>query len=159
MGVENDGSMILQEIPPADPRQAEELNLEEDTKKAINNNVDIINERHNSARGTAAAENKAWKTGEMEENVKIQMKQLYETVLQAKTAYDAAAAGLASAEIVWSNSQAQYAMGMLSKAEFLQREAAYMEKKVGFASADLSLFQALQAYEWAVKGIVSETNY
>ena len=156
LGVENDGSMILQEIPPADPRQAEELNLEEDTKKAINNNVDIINERHNSARGTAAAENKARKTGEMEENVKIQMKQLYETVLQAKTAYDAAAAGLASAEIVWSNSQAQYAMGMLSKAEFLQREAAYMEKKVGFASADLSLFQALQAYEWAVKGVISE---
>lgn len=156
LGVENDGSVILRKIPPADLHKIAEMNLEEDTKKAINNNVDIINERHISTRGTAAAENKARKTGEMEEQIKIQMKQLYETVLQAKTTYDAAYTGLAGAEIVWFSSQAQYAMGMLSRAEFLQQEAAYIEKKTDFASADLRLFQTLQIYEWAVKGIMDE---
>ena len=156
LGAENDGSVVLGAVPSVNLYKIEEMNLKEDIQKAINNNVDIINERHTSAKGTDALDNKARKIGEMEENVKVQMKQLYETVFSLKTAYDAAFAGLAGAEIVWSNCQTQYAMGMLSRAEFLQQETAYIEKKVAFASADLGLFQALQIYDWAVKGIMDE---
>lgn len=44
---------------------------------------------------------------------------------------------------------------MLGRAEYLQEELKFTQKKTGFESADLELFQALETYKWAVKGIVS----
>lgn len=77
---------------------------------------------------------------------------------QAQLSYEAAAAGLAGAEISWADSRARYSMGMLGRTEFLQKETEYINKRTAFVSADLNLFQALQRYEWAVDGIIEETQ-
>lgn len=158
LGLESGGSVSLQKIPPADPGRVGMLNLEEDTRRAINNNTAVVNARHTSAKDTPAIKNKRIKTAELEEKVKIQMAQLYEETLQAKLSYEAAAAGLAGAEISWADSQARYSMGMLGRTEFLQKETEYINKRTAFVSADLNLFQALQRYEWAVDGIIEETQ-
>ena len=66
---------------------------------------------------------------ELEEKVRIKMEQLYEEVNQKKQAYDAAKTGLDGAEILWSNIQNQYRMGMLSDAEYLEKQLPYMQKR------------------------------
>lgn len=156
LGVDENGGISFKEILPADISRTEGLDLEQDTKEALSNNTDIYSELFTSARGTDARENKKRKLEELKEKVKIQMKQLYEDISQAEQAYDAARVGYENAENAWSGSQLQYSLGMLNKAEFLQHEAAYLDKKTGLETAELNLFQALQVYEWALKGIISD---
>ncbi len=59
------GSVSVQKIPPADPGRVGMLNLEEDTRKAINNNTAVVNARHTSAKDTPAIKNKRIKTAEL----------------------------------------------------------------------------------------------
>ena len=44
---------------------------------------------------------------------------------------------------------------MFSQEEYLQEKIQYINKKTALETADLSLFQSLETYDWAVKGIVT----
>lgn len=149
-----DDTESLADIPPTDTNRLSEMNLEADIQKAIGNNGDLIAERAAKSAGTSSVNKKLRTLDELEEKVRIKMEQLYEEVNQKKQAYDAAKTGLDGAEIQWSNTQNQYRMGMLSDAEYLEKQLPYMQKKMAFDSADLALFQALENYHWAVEGIV-----
>ncbi len=149
-----DDTESLADIPPTDTNRLSEMNLEADIQKAIGNNGDLIAERAAKSAGTSSVNKKLRTLDELEEKVRIKMEQLYEEVNQKKQAYDAAKTGLDGAEILWSNIQNQYRMGMLSDAEYLEKQLPYMQKKMAFDSADLALFQALENYHWAVEGIV-----
>lgn len=156
LGVDTDGSMEIKTDVAVDLQQIEDMDLELDTQKAINNNSDIINARHTSSGNTTSGVNRKSRTvTELEENLTVTMKQLYENVNQAKTAYDAAKTGYQSAEISWGNTKNKNKMGMLSNAQFIQEEMQYIQKKTNYETAELNLFQALENYKWAVKGVVS----
>lgn len=156
LGVDENGTMEVAKIPSADCSKLDSINLEEDTVKAVNNNSSVITERRTSSGGTTSGtENKQRTVAEQEEQVRIQMKQLYQDVQDAKAELEAAQSGYSSAQITWENAQKKYAMGMLDRSGYIQAEMAYMEKEIEYKAADLSLFQALQVYDWAVKGIMS----
>ncbi len=150
-----DDGVSLANIPPVDTEQLSEINLEADIQKTIGNNGDLIAERDTKSAGTSSVNKKLRTLDELEEKVRIKMEQLYEEVNQKKQAYNAAKTGLDGADIQWKNTQSQYAMGMLSYVEYLQKQLQYVQKKMAFASADLALLQALENYHWAVKGIVT----
>ena len=154
LGVGEAGEVTIQKIPSVDVQKMDEMNLEEDTKKAITNNYDIISERsQSSGRSTAGVNKKTRTVEEMEEKLTVKMNQLYEDVQQAKTAYDAAEAGNYAADITWNSAQKKHEMGMLSNDGYLQEQIQYLQKKNNFESAELNLFQALETYWWAVNGI------
>lgn len=154
LGVGEEGEVTIQKIPSVDVQKMDEMNLEEDTKKAITNNYDIISERsQSSGRSTAGVNKKTRTVEEMEEKLTVKMNQLYEDVQQAKTAYDAAEAGNYAADITWNSAQKKHEMGMLSNDGYLQEQIQYLQKKNNFESAELNLFQALETYWWAVNGI------
>ncbi|MDO5550156.1 MAG: TolC family protein [Lachnospiraceae bacterium] len=156
LGVDETGSMQLQNIPAADLDRISQLNLEQDTLTAIGNNSQIKSTRNTSSDGSTSGNASKQRTlSDLENQVTLKMKELYEEVTKAKQSYDAAQAGYASAQITWDNAQKKYSLGMLSKAEYLQQELQFIQKKSSFEAADLSLFQALETYGWAVKGIGS----
>lgn len=150
-----DDTVSIARIPQVNPEQILELDLESDIQKAISNNSDLIAERHTDSGGTASVNKKRRTVEELEEKVKIKMQQLYEEVVQSKQAYDAARTGLDGAEIRWNNARSQYTLGMLSYVEYLQKQIQYEQKKLNFDSADLALLQALENYNWAVRGIAT----
>lgn len=156
LGVDETGSIQLQNIPAADLNRISQLNLEQDTLTAIGNNSEVKSARNTSSDGSTSGNASKERTlSDLENQVTLKMKELYEEVTKAKQSYDAAQAGYASAQITWDNAQKKYSLGMLSKAEYLQEELQYLQKKSSFEAADLSLFQALETYDWAVKGIGS----
>ncbi len=155
LGVDETGNMEIQRIPSVDLQQIEEINLEEDIRKAISNNLDVVNTRNTSAGGSSSANKKRRTLNELEEKVTVKMKELYDRIQQLKTAYDAAQSGYQSAQIAWNNAESRYQLGMLGKAEYLLEEMQFIQKKAGFESADLELLQALETYQWAIRGIVS----
>lgn len=150
-----DDTVSFARIPPISEEQLSKIDLETDIRTAIGNNTDILAERDVKSAGTASANKKLCTLDELEEKVRIKMEQLYAEVNHKKQAYDAAKTGLEGAEIQWKNEQTQYALGMLSYAEYLQNELQYLQKKMAFDGADLDLIQALENYNWAVKGIVN----
>lgn len=156
LGVDETGSMQLQRIPAADLERISQLDLERDTITAIGNNSEIKNTRNASSDGsTSGTANKQRTLADLENQVTLKMKQLFEAVTEAKQSYDAAQAGYAGTQITWTNTQNKYSLGMLSNADYLREKLLYVQKKADFEAADLSLFQALEAYDWAVKGIGS----
>lgn len=156
LGVDETGTMQLKRIPSVDLQRISLLDLERDTITAIGNNSEIKNARNTASDGSTAGNASKQRTlADLENQVTLKMKQLYEAVAEAKQSYDAAQTGYASAQITWANAQTQYTLGMLSKAEYLQQSLLYIQKKTSFQSADLKLFQALETYNWAVKGIGS----
>lgn len=155
LGVDETGTMEIQKIPSADLQTIAEINLEEDTKKAIGNNLDISSTRNTESGGTAGIEKKRRTLAELEETLSVKMKELYDRIQQAKTARDAAQTGYQNAQTAWNLAQSKYQMGMLDKTAYLTEEMQYIQKKAGLESADLELLQALEDYQWAVRGIVS----
>lgn len=156
LGVDETGSMQLQSIPAADLNRLSQLDLEQDTRTAIGNNSEIKSARNTASDGSTSGNASKQRTlSDLENQVTLKMKELYKAVTEAKQSYDAAQAGYASAQITWGNAQKKYSLGMLSKAEYLQQKLQYVQKETNFAAADLSLFQALETYDWAVKGIGS----
>lgn len=150
-----DSTVSFAKIPPVSTKQLPEIDLEADIQKAVGNNPEIIAERDAKSAGTSAANKKIRTLDELEEKVRIKIEQLYEEVNHGKQAYDAAETGLAGAELQWKNGQSQYALGMLSYGEYLQKELQYLQKKLAFDFADLSLFQTLENYNWAVEGVMA----
>ena len=155
LGLPTDGSITISQIPSADVSRAETLDLESDTQTAIGNNTELISIRKDSSDSdTAGMNEKSGKEEAQTETVKTGLSQLYNQVLQSRQALTSAQTGAQSAELIWKNAQSKYQLGMLSKAEYLQAQISYTQKKYALESADLSLFQALNTYDWAVKGIL-----
>ncbi|MBR6615126.1 MAG: TolC family protein, partial [Lachnospiraceae bacterium] len=48
----------------------------------------------------------------------------------------------------------KYTLGMISKAEFLSEEIAWLTAKANKEQAALNLLAAMETYEWALKGLV-----
>lgn len=154
-GLATDGSMEIAKIPSADASREDSLDLNADTQTAIRNNTELISIRSNSSNSDTADMNaKSSKEQAQIEQVKTGMQDLYNQVLQSRQALASAQTGAQSAEITWKNAQSKYSLGMLSKAEYLQTQISYTQKKNALESANLSLFQALNIYDWAVKGIM-----
>lgn len=155
LGLDQSENMELQEILPVDVTRMDSLNLETDTSRAISNNADVISVRSDSSDGSSSgAANKMRNLEELEEKVKIKMEQLYARIQQAKISYEAARDGYAGAKQKWDTANQKQSLGMLSNAEYLQAKIAYVQKKNDYQAADLAFFQALENYDWAVKGIV-----
>lgn len=156
LGVDENGTMVLQEIPSIDMDLLGLMNLETDTQNAITNNSTIKSTRQTSSDGSSSGINKKNRTlEEQEEQLKIVMQNLYGQVTQAKQTYDAASVGFSSAQIVWENAQKSYHLGMMSKSQYIQSEIRYLQKKNSLSSAELSLTQAYETYQWAAKGIAA----
>lgn len=155
LGLATDGSIEISPVPSADISRAESLDLGADTQTAIGNNTELISIRSNSSNSDTAGMNaKVDREQAQTEQVKTGMQELYNRVLQGRQALLSAQTGAQSAEITWKNAQSKYDLGMLSKAEYLQAQITYTQKKSALESAGLSLFQALNTYDWAVKGIM-----
>ena len=150
-----DETAEVSEISVLDVDSIPEADLESDTVKAIGNYRDLIDERHTNPLDTASLNKKKRTVTELEETVKIQMKQLYEDISQAKQACRAAETGFDSAQIRWNNVQTQYAMGMLNQTQYLEEQAEYLQKKISYDGANLNLLQAVETYKWAVEGMIT----
>lgn len=155
LGLATDGSIQIAEIPSADVSRVDAIDLSADTQTAIGNNTELISIRSNSSNSDTAGMNaKSSKEQAQIEQVKTGMQDLYNQVLQSRQALVSAQTGAQSAEITWKNAQSKYILGMLNKAEYLQAQITYTQKKNALESANLSLFQALNTYDWAVKGMM-----
>lgn len=154
LGIQNEGVTIAK-IPAVDISRVDALDLEADTKTALGNNLDLSEARKSSSGKTTSSIAKKERTvDEIEQEIKISMEELYQKVQQAKISYQAAQTGMAGAGISWDLAEKKYQLGMLNETDYLQAEIFYLDKQNEFNSAELSLLQAIETYDWAMNGIM-----
>ncbi|MDO4268051.1 MAG: TolC family protein [Eubacteriales bacterium] len=154
LGIANDGSVTFAAVPDTDAEKIDQINLEEDIKKAVNNNPDVISTRSEKSLSTAEDTVKSRTLEDLEGEAEQTIRELYSDLLGAKASVEAAGAGYESARLSWNNAQSKKNLGMLSNEEYLQAQAEYLQKKNSYESARLELTQAYQTYWWAVKGVL-----
>lgn len=145
----------IKEMPQVDESRIAALNLEADTQTALNENLSLKSNRigyKNMAEGSADKKNMERTIKNQEETIKANMKNLYNDILQKQTALLLSKATLDTAETVIRSSNIKFELGMMSKTELLNAEAAYLGKQADVKNANSNLQQALETYDWALKG-------
>lgn len=156
LGYDPETNPEIRSLPAFDMTRLEGMNLEEDTKKAIGNNYTLISQRTSAAGKTnAKRENRNKILDEGDQKLTIEMQRLYQDVRDKKAAYDAAATGYQAAEASWGKAQRQYQNGLISEIQYIGLQLAYYQKKAAFESANLSLWQAMENYDWGITGLAA----
>ena len=155
LGVDETGSMQLADIPAPDRSLVTALDLEADTQEAINNNASYSSYRQSAGSSTSLeSDQKTLNMEDQETSIRLSMQELYQTVLQADQALEAAENAYQAALIRWNTAELQYSMGSLSRQQYLAQKLTYLQKYSTRISAQLDLRQALEDYHWAVLGIM-----
>lgn len=151
-----DDNPEIGEIPAVDLSKIDAINLEEDTRKAIGNNTELISQRNSAAGKTSdGIQARLGVIDEGDQKMTIKMKSLYDDVFAKKSAYEGAKAGFEAAQKQADSYARMYEIGFLSEADYLGTQIAYYQKKASYVSADTALRLAIETYNWAVKGLVN----
>ncbi len=143
-------------ILPMDITILEQFSLEEDTRIAIGSNQTVRELRAQEPGKTEGEISIRFHSiTEAEEKVVVEMKSLYEDVLVKKTAYESAKYGYEGAVKQQGQFQRMYQQGMLSETDFIGAQMSYIQKKIGFETADLTLRKSVETYTWAKDGFLT----
>lgn len=153
LGYDPDSNPEIRPIPEFDMSRIAGMDLAADTKKAIGNNTTLISQRTSAKGGTSAqVAARLASIEDGEQKLTIEMERLYNDVMDKKAAYEAAQTGFAGAQQQFDGASLQYQLGMLSQPQYIAQELAYYQKKAARDSANLSLLQAMETYDWAIAG-------
>lgn len=156
LGYDTDSGVEIRNLSDFDMSRLDGMNLEADTKKAIDNNYTLIGQR-TSAKGETNAQIAARLNTieEGEQKLTIEMQRLYQDVLDKKAAYEAAMTGYEAAEKSNGAAQRQYQNGLLSEMQYVGTQISYNQKKAAKESAELDLWTAMNAYDWGIEGLAA----
>ena len=89
------------------------------------------------------------------QQIGVALNTAYQSVQQAKAAYDEAALNLEVSQRSMNKASVQYQVGSISRLEYLQAESGFVSAQTGLEVKRLALLQAMENYSWIVKGVRS----
>ncbi len=153
LGLPDDGSVSFAEIPVPGEEELLSVKYEADLEASANKDSAVRNIRHRRSDSTAAMNLKASSEEEAVGNAQTDYIESY-TLLQTRIeGYRAAVKGMAAAENEWQGKLRKQAAGMLTQADLLSAEAAYINAQAAMQNAALELRAAYDQYGWLVKGV------
>lgn len=150
------GNPEILPIPEPDVTKIAGYDLAADMEKAVNSNYDIGDIRKTDSSEYGGAKEKRAELDAAAKSVKMQFEVLYKNVLSQQEAYNGAITGWAAAEQAKAQADRKFALGMISRQEFLQAEANWLSAKAAKEQAALNLMAAMETYEWAVNGLMTQ---
>lgn len=138
----------IADIPNIDLDYIDKINLEDDIKKAISNNSELVNFR-NSRKNISSYSNEIEKVKEtdMEDNIKIDMTSLYNNIKDDKISYDASSLAYEAANLAYKAATNSKSLGMLSESAYLNAKVSYTQKKGEYEAAGLKLLNEIEEYK------------
>ena len=156
-----DAQPEIKEVPQADLASVDQLNLEADRQKALENNYDLQYSRralNNMQENSTDKKNQERTVKNLEQSISASMTNLYSDIQQKKIAWQLAQAELATEQQSMSATETKRRLGMVSSLEYLQAQSSFLGKQIAERTANMSLFQAVETYNWAVNGYLSQTQ-
>ena len=93
-----------------------------------------------------------------EAEISSSMVNLYNAVIQARNSYSTSQAAFELEQTRMDMAERKMSLGMIGKLEYLQQKMSYTAAEADVRTAELSLLQAMETYDWAVKGNLSLTQ-
>ena len=150
----SDAPEIL-EVPVSDIGRIAGMDPQADREKALENNYTLKVNRKKRSNATADADiEKLDRTiADNEQKIGSSLVTCYQNVQSAKLAYDQAAADLELEKRNLDSTRLQHSQGRASANQLELQELAVQTKELALKLADLNLFQTMETYYWAVKGL------
>ena len=79
----------------------------------------------------------------------------YQKVIEAQSSYEEAVTNLEVAVKNWNAANTKYQLGSISRMEYLQEETSKVNAEMDVEVKNLQLFDAMENYDWVVKGVRS----
>lgn len=146
----------LGEVPQPDMSQIDTIDREADKVQAIAYNQEIISLKNTKKENRTIKDihSKERSVTEAEEQLRSNMDTLYYNLLEKRAALQSAETAFSQAELTWQGNQRRYQLGMLGRIEYLSTEIQYVQAKAARDTARMNMLQALNEYNWALKGVV-----
>ena len=148
----------IKEVPQADLAAIDQINLEADRQKALENNYDLQYSRralNNMQENSTDKKNQERTVKNLEQSISASMTNLYNDIQQKKIAWQLAQAELATEQQSMSATETKRGLGMVSDLEYLQAQSSFLGK-IAEKTANMALFQAVETYNWAVNGYLNQ---
>lgn len=149
----------IKEVPQADLAAIDQINLEGDRQKALENNYDLQYSKralNNMRENSTDKKNQERTVKNLEQSISASMTNLYNDIQQKKIAWQLAQAELATEQQSMSAVETKRGLGMVSDLEYLQAQSSFLGKQIAERTANMALFQAVETYNWAVNGYLSQ---
>lgn len=161
LGWSYNADLKVSEIPSVDTGRITKMNLAADTETAKENNLTLKYNRLSEGTltsGSVEMQNLRRTMKAEEAEIASSMVNLYNSVLQAQTACDTAQSTFELEKTKMDTAERKKTLGMIGNLEYLQQKVSYQSAEVSVRTAELSLLQAIETYDWAVKGNLSLTQ-
>lgn len=153
LGIEDSSQVVIGAIPEPDMAAIEAVDYESDKNRAMGNDRNVQNARHTSASSTTEINIRFRLVEEAEGTKEAAFLASYQNLQASKTAYEAALTAFESARLTYEGLQRKQQAGLLTSTQYLEGQAAYLEKKAAKETASMNLAAAYESYCWDVKGI------
>ncbi|MCI9147778.1 MAG: TolC family protein [Hungatella sp.] len=145
----------IRPIPAVDMGKIAAMNVETDTSKAIaaDYTLQLDQKSFNNSNSEANREIYRKKVENDKQEIAIAVNDGYQKVLQAKNGYDEAVLNVEVETKNWNAANIKYQLGSISRIEYLQAETNLVKAQMDKEVKNLELFQAIETYDWIVKGV------
>ena len=152
LGYDTDADVTISDVGDPNLSAIDEMDPETDKTEAIQSNYSLQSTKQQSVSGATDHKEKLRTVETTEETIASDLEQLYQEVLSDKEAYQAAQTSLQAAENNKASADRKNEMGMMSRIDYLEAEVSYENAKASEEQAAMTLRQAINDYQWAVKG-------
>ena len=161
LGWAYNASPEIPKLPAPDMSRIDAMNLVNDTKTATDNNFTLKYNRLSEdtlTSGSVEMQNLQRTMKAEEAEIASSMVNLYNAVSQAKSEYSTAQAAYELEQVKMAAADRKMSLGMVGRLEYLQQKMAHKTAEVNVRTAELALLQAVETYDWAVKGNLTLTQ-
>ena len=158
LGWEYNADPTINKVPSSELSRIDGMDPEKDKEAAIAANYTL---RYNQldyeqkTEGSVEKENLGRTIESQTASIGASLVNLYNSVLQKRNEYETAQAAFSLEQEKMEAADRKLQVGTIGQLEYLQQKNAYTTKKIAVKTADLALFQAMETYDWAVKGNLS----
>lgn len=157
LGWKHNDSPDIKELPQMDVSRIDGMDPERDLETALENNYTLkINKRKlENARSQTTRESLETKIRNNEKQIGASLSSAYKSVLSARISYEQAVAEAQLEEANTNIAAGKLQAGMMTSLEYKEQEYKMESSRLNAEMAAISLFQAMETYDWSVKGLAS----
>ena len=157
LGWKHNDTPEISALPEADLSRIDGMDPDRDLETAVEHNYTLkINKRKlENARSQTTRESLETKIKNNEKQIGASLSGAYKSVLSARLSYEQA---LAAARLEEANTQiaaGKLQAGMVTGLEYKEQQYKMESSRLSAQMAAIELFQAMETYDWSVKGLAS----
>ena len=157
LGWKHNDSPDIKELPQMDVSRIDGMDPDRDLETALENNYTLkINKRKlENASSKTTRESLETKIRNNEKQIGASLSSAYKNVLSARLSYEQAVAEAQLEETNTNIAAGKLQAGMMTSLEYKEQEYKMESSRLNAEMAAVSLFQAMETYDWSVKGLAS----